>query len=59
MRFWSAKEAVEIALFPTLGAVKYVVFNAYFSKFGCVDQGGNFYILRLVGFDSTVLAKGR
>jgi len=59
IRFWEVQTGKPIGLYPCLGNVLCCSFSPSGNICACGDLGGNLYILRLVGFNSTSLAQDK
>jgi len=56
VRLWDAETGKPIEVYPCLGDVECCDFSPLNNMIACGDEGGNFYILELIGFDSTSIA---
>jgi WD40 repeat protein len=59
IRLWDAERGEPIEVYPSLGELECCDFSPLNNMIACGDNGGNLYILRLVGFDSNFLVLGK
>jgi WD40 repeat protein len=59
VRLWDAERGEPIEVYPSLGELECCDFSPLNNMIACGDNGGNLYILRLVGFDSNFLVLGK